>query len=41
MRVESAQTHRSQALVRRMKTVFEQYIQNYKSVPPTHHYECD
>lgn len=32
--VESAQTHRSQALVRRMKTVFEQYIQNYKSVPP-------
>ena len=32
--VESTQTHRSQALVRRMKTVFEQYIQNYKSVPP-------
>ncbi len=32
--VESAQTHRSQALVRHAKTVFEQYIQNYKSVPP-------
>ncbi len=30
----SANNARSKALVRRMKTVFEQYIQNYKSVPP-------
>ena len=34
MRWNLLKTHRSQALVRRMKTVFEQYIQNYKSVPP-------